>query len=219
MLARSARTNVGLASPSVHPLYLFVLLGFAAHLRRIHPRTVPSTSPRKLSKTRSINESSLRAACTSAISPSMLVGGLLTGVASTACLTDARGLTTAVPFMPLFESLRVLRADPSRRTRPMLIAVRVRETFQWVCLCDSTGRQQPDTIRSTSTCCPLRVRDAPPPSLPLPRAPGRCREVPTPLPCLTSRPTAVSWHGWREPAPSPTPGPTPGYHHASSPNC
>ncbi len=55
----------------------------------------------------------------------------------------------------------------------------------------------------TSTCCALRVRDAPPPSLPLARAPGCCREVPTPPPCLTSRPTAVSWHGWREPALSP----------------
>ncbi len=56
----------------------------------------------------------------------MLVGGPLTGVASTACLTDARDLTTAVPFMPLFESLRFLRADPSRRTRPTPAAVPAR---------------------------------------------------------------------------------------------
>ena len=42
-----------------------------------------------------------------------------------------------------------------------------------------TDRERTRHRRSTSTCCALRVRDAPPPSLPLPCVPTLCREVPT----------------------------------------
>jgi hypothetical protein len=75
----------------------------------------------------------------------------------------------------------------------------------------------PDSRRSTSTCCPLRDRDAPPPSLsPFSRTGALPRgNDAAALSNVSPNAAGGCELAWLEPALSPTPG----YHHASSPNC